>query len=326
MFSCSWVTKSGAVTKKTQYITSTYGNTWLENIDWPKDAISYSQRVTLPSSAKGKWSVDAMFRSGPQNVDATVNYAFPGRSFTTSSCQTKSSCEIMQTVPKNVSPSATFKHSNHKYTYLMSDPALISEFKKNNFTVTMAKAFKIKLDTTFTTAAGNTPATPAISENIVFGPTLYVGDTVSNAEYFKTRYTVITNRVYNIINVTEANWNVNVGKSFAPNGKKTQITSFLMTDKDYGSVIAPDIGSCPDKCDTPSKLAIKGTLCVGLSCSKSIKSLNPAEKYRLFVSYPKIINAFAIKLTSASSSPMKSIYNQQYVKTQVFVKGWKLAA
>jgi hypothetical protein len=320
---CRWVTQTGAVTTEIQDTYTEYGTTWFSNITWPKGATSFALKVTLPVSAKNKWSGYLSLQSGPQNVSLATKYMDPKRSFTFSGCQTGTTCELKQTVPKNVFPSKTFRASGVIFTAMTTDPVLINQFNTNGH-VDDTYPFKLRFETTTTTAAGSPAATPAISDTIQFGPTDYIMDGISPFDANK-RYSVVTYKSYEISNVAEASWKVNVGTSLAANLKKTNITSMLLTEKSYYRFFGLKqqyLGKCTSTCSPPTSLAIKGTVCTGLACSKSAIKLDTTQKYRLLVSYPSITSLGSE--TAYSEKPMTSKFNKEMVKTEVSGKGWKL--
>ncbi|KAG7674957.1 hypothetical protein Ndes2526B_g07800 [Nannochloris sp. 'desiccata'] len=292
--------------------------TWLSNITWPKGARSFALKVTLPGSARGKWTGYLSLQSGPQDVSAATKYMDPKRSFTFSGCQTGKTCELKQTVPKNAFPSASFLKSGVIFTAMSTDPVLNNQYNTNGY-VDDTYPFKLRLETTTTTAAGKPAATPAISDLVQFGPTSYVMDTISPMNG-KQHYSLVTYKSYEISNVKEASWKVLVGASLASNRKKTNMTSMLMTESSYNGYFA----KCKATCSPPTALAIKGTVCTGVACSKRAKLLSTSGKYRLLVSYPTITSLSSAK--AYSTSPMTSTFNKQMVKTEIFGKGWKLPA
>jgi hypothetical protein len=324
---CRWVTEDGAVSKELQEIYTEYGATWFSNITSEKAATasSFALKVSIPGSAKNKWTGYLSLEAGPKNkkVGPGVTYVDPRRAFTFSGCQFSTSCELKQTIPASVSPSSSFIPSGFGFTALTTDPVLINQFNANGY-VYDTYPFKLRVESTWTSAAGNPPATPAISDNIQFGPTNYIMDDISPMDS-KLHYTVITYKSYEISMVTEANWKANVGASLASNGKKTNITSMLMTEKAYYQYFGLKqqyLGNCTTTCKPPTSLAISGTVCTGLKCAKSAKNLNSSLRYRLVVSYPTITslssaNAYSLK-------PMTSTFAKEMVKTEVFAKGWKI--
>ena len=315
--SCRWTMNAGAVNNNIQNVYTRYGTTWFSNAIWPKGVTSYSMKMTLPTSAKSKWSGYLSMQSGPGNNTAATKYMDPTRSFTFSGCQTGTVCVVNQTIPKNVFPTATFRNTGMTFTVLTTDPVLINQFNTNGY-VDETYPFKLELETTYTTPAGNPPATPALTDTVQFGPTDYIMDEISPTNP-KQHYSVVTYKSYEVSNVAEARWKVTVGASIPSSGKKTSMTSMLMTEKNYYQYL----GKCSTTCKPPTTLAIKGTVCTGLTCSGRATSLITTEKYRLVVSYPTITSLSSTK--AYSTKPMTSTFNKQMVKTEISGRGWKLS-
>jgi hypothetical protein len=242
----------------------------------------------------------------------------PKRSFTFSGCQTGTTCELKQTVPKNAFPSASFLKSGVIFTGMSTDPVFIKQYNTNGY-LDDTYPFKLRLETTAITAAGKPAATPAIFDNVQFGPTSYVMDTISPSNN-KQHYSVVTYKSYEISNVKQASWKATVGASLAPSRRKSLITAMLLTEAAYNQYLA----KCKTTCSPPTALAIKGTVCTGFSCRGMAKSLSTSQKYRLLVSYPTITSLSSSR--AYSNLPMTSTFNKQMVKTEIFVKGWKLSA
>jgi len=311
---CRWVTQTGAVTREIQDTYTQYGTTLLSDITWPRGAKSFAVKLTLPGSARGKWSGYLSLQSGPQNVSAAAKYLDPKKSFSFSGCQTGTKCELKQTVPKNAFPSATFRKSGVIFTGLLTDKIFINQFNAQGH-LDDTYPLKLRVETTMTTA-GKPASTPALSDLVEFGPTSYFMDSIYKPD--DNHYSVVTYKSYEISNVKQASWKVRVGASLASSRKRTKLTSMLMTEGAYNQYF----DECKTTCKPPTSLAIKGTVCTGLACSKRAKSLSTSQKYRLLVSYPTITS-----LSSAgaySTSPMTSTFNKQKVKTEIFGRGWKM--
>ena len=101
------------------------------------------------------------------------------------------------------------------------------------------------------------------------------------------------------------------------------MASMLLREVDY---INWSSKICNKTCLPPTELALPGTLCFDYQCEKSATGLgSKAGAYRLLVSYPEI-STFDWSGSYADSRPVKSIYNKQLVKVEVWPQSWDLEA
>lgn len=168
------------------------------------------------------------------------------------------------------------------------------------------------------------PALPAIDDHVQFGPSDYIMQYYLDPAYkYMKPYYLLTYRSYKITNAKSITWSVDVTKSLAPSGAKTNITSLLMTGLQYSWWTE----QCKTTCPPPLKQAINGTICTGVSCTGKASGLDAPDglnnnEYRLVVAYP--IVSSVENVASFSTKPLTSKYNKQMVRTKIYAKEWNL--
>lgn len=177
--------------------------------------------------------------------------------------------------------------------------------------------FKMELQGHRCRTPATTPApTPMVRDQVLFGPTSFL------LNQDPKHYYLLSYRSYRLTNVTGANWTVRIPATLSAGGKRTKMVSMLMREVDY---IKWSGKICNKTCLPPTDLALPGTLCFDYKCARKATGLgSKAGAYRLLVSYPEIYT-FDWGGSYANSKPVKTIYNKQLVKVDVWPQSWDLA-
>ena len=226
-------------------------------------------------------------------------------------------CTLKLTAPEGYAKDPPFKKSSVVMEFFTTDRDLIRQYSVNK-RLNASSTLKFKIVTTgIRCAVEKPPLTPAVSDAILFGPSAYLMTNSQPKHYYLQTY-----RAYKVSNVTGASWTVKVAESFSASGKKTKMTSFIIRDKEYKAWQS----TCNTTCEPPVKAAMPDTLCSNYTCTGSVSGLGgKAGVYRLFVSYPNI-SSYYNPASYSNIGPVKTEFNRQLVRVEIWPKNWALAA
>jgi hypothetical protein len=316
--SCIWHQLADTKTIDRQILYNRGGSVIASGVNYQGSICSTTMRMTLPSSAKGRWGSYMRLLSGPQNVSLNVDSTSPRESFVTAGCTlgkgAANSCKLTNTAPKGKALTPSFKENAAVIEFFTTDKDLIKQYNDTK-RLSYNSTLKFKLEFEGTRCRDTEPypkETPALLDQVVFGPTSYMLNETPK------RYFLRTYRAYRVSNVTGIDWSVDVLKSMEKSGNKTRLTSFLMREQDYFTWA----DKCITNCTPPEDLALPHTICKGLACTGKIRALGAANgAYRLLVSYPEI-SSFISKSSFSNTEEVETRFKKELVKVEIWPKAW----
>lgn len=318
--SCVWHQLADAKTLDRQIVYNRAGSVVINGVNYQGTICSTSLRVTLPTSAQGRWGAYMRMLSGPQNTTVYVDSTSPREAFAMAGCTVgkgaATSCKLKNTAPQGYALTPSFRENSAVMEFFTTDKALIEQWNTSQrLTYNSTLKFKLEIEGTRCRDAKKYPAeTPALLDEVTFGPTSYMLN--ENPKHYFLR----TYRAYRVSNVTGIDWSVNVTKSMDKSGNTTRLTSMLMREQDYFTWA----DKCITNCTTPDSLAIPHTLCKGHFCSGRIRGLGAKSgAYRLLVSYPEV-SSFVWNSSFSNKEEVETRYKKQMVKVEIWPKSWSL--
>jgi hypothetical protein len=319
--SCVWHQLADAKTVDRQIVYNRAGSVVVNGVNYQGTICSTSLKVTLPSSAKGRWGAYMRMLSGPQNTSVYLDSTSPRESFVTAGCTVGrgagDSCILKNTAPKGTALTPFFKQNAAVMEFFTTDKALIDQWNTSGrLSYNSTLKFKLEIEGTRCRDPKNYPKeTPALLDEVAFGPTSYMLN--ENPKHYFLR----TYRAYKVSNVSGIDWSVNVTKSMDKSGNKTRLTSMLMRESDYFTWAS---NNCTTNCTPPEDLALPHTICKGLVCTRKIRGLGATSgAYRLLVSYPEL-TSFISNSSFSNTAEVETRYKKQLAKVEIWPKVWSL--